>query len=228
MSAFTLILGSKAYSSWSLRPWLLMRQAGLAFDEVVIPLRQADTRARILHYSPAGKVPVLIHHRGMSGGGTAGDLVVWDSLAIAEYVAEIAADARLWPEDRAVRAHARSVCAEMHGGFQDLRRNLFMDLKRRLDQPQRVVAAAADIARVQEIWRTCRQRHGAGGPFLFGHFTVADAMYAPVVTRFATFGVPLEGEAAEYAATIEALPAMRDWYQAAADENRVIDMLGDC
>ncbi|MEA1649355.1 glutathione S-transferase family protein [Nitrospirillum sp. BR 11164] len=220
MSAdLTLILGSKTYSSWSLRPYLALRHAGLAFEEVVIPLRQADSKARMLAHSPAGKVPALIH----STAG--GDVTVWDSLAICEYAAELAPEARLWPQDRAARAHARSISAEMHAGFMDVRRNLFMDLGRTIDRPERLAKAAGDITRIQAIWTDCLDRHG--GPFLFGAFTIADAMYAPVVTRFQTWKVPLTETSQAYAAAIEGLPAMKDWRADAARETVVLDMLLD-
>ncbi|MDZ5646515.1 glutathione S-transferase family protein [Nitrospirillum sp. BR 11828] len=215
----TLILGSKTYSSWSLRPYLALRHAGLAFEEVVIPLRQPDSKARMLAHNPAGKVPALIHRTAD------GPVTVWDSLAICEYAAELAPGAALWPEDRAARAHARSVSAEMHAGFMDLRRNLFMDLARTIDRPERVARAAGDIARVQALWADCLDRYG--GPFLFGAFTIADAMYAPVVTRFQTWRVPLTEKSQAYAAAIEALPAMKDWRAAAATETLVLDMLLD-
>ncbi|MDE1149311.1 MAG: glutathione S-transferase family protein [Azospirillaceae bacterium] len=220
MSAdLTLILGSKTYSSWSLRPYLAIRHAGLAFEEVVIPLRQPDSKARMLEHSPAGKVPSLIHR------AQGGDVTVWDSLAICEYVAELAPDAHLWPQERPVRAHARSVAAEMHSGFMDVRRNLFMDLGRTIDRPERVAKAAGDIARIQAIWADCLGRYG--GPFLFGTFTIADAMYAPVATRFQTWGVALTDTSKAYVAALEALPAMKDWRADAAKETLVLDMLLD-
>ncbi|WP_044558599.1 glutathione S-transferase family protein [Azospirillum sp. B4] len=220
MSAdLTLILGSKTYSSWSLRPYLALRHAGLAFEEVVIPLRQADSKARMLAHSPAGKVPALIHR------ADGGDVTVWDSLAICEYAAELAPDAQLWPRERAARAHARSVSAEMHSGFMDLRRNLFMDLGRTIDRPERLAKAAGDIARIEVLWADCLNRHG--GPFLFGAFTIADAMYAPVVTRFQTWKVPLTEASQAYVTAIEGLPAMKDWRAAAAQETLVLDMLLD-
>ncbi|MEC4594590.1 glutathione S-transferase family protein [Nitrospirillum amazonense] len=225
MSAdLTLILGSKTYSSWSLRPYLALRHAGLAFEEVVIPLRQTDSKARMLAHSPAGKVPALIHRTGPHRAA-GGDITVWDSLAICEYAAELAPDARLWPQDAGARAHARSISAEMHSGFMDVRRNLFMDLGRTIDRPERLAKAAGDITRIQAIWADCLDRHG--GPFLFGAFTIADAMYAPVVTRFQTWKVPLSEASQAYVDAIEALPAMKDWRADAAKETVVLDMLLD-
>ena len=213
MSDLTLILGGKAYSSWSLRPWLALKQTGLPFTELVIPLRQPDTRARILEHSPAGKVPVLRH----------GDLTVWDSLAICEYLAELAPEAGLWPEDPAARAIARAVSAEMHAGFQSLRSSMPMDLKRQAPGEGMTEATAADIARITALWADCRARFGGDGPFLFGRFSIADAMYAPVVTRFDTYAVALGGTARAYADAVLALPAMREWTEAARAEPWTID-----
>lgn len=212
----TLVIGNKAYSSWSLRPWLALRHAGTEFAEVVVPLRQPDTKATLLSHAPNGKAPSLRH----------GDLVVWDSLAICEYVNELFPAAQLWPADPAVRAVARSVAAEMHSGFPDLRKNLFMDVRNSHHRPDRVAAAQSDIDRVLALWADCRTRFGAGGPFLFGDFTIADAMFAPVATRLRTWNVPLDGISAAYVDTIYALPAMQDWLQAAAAEPWVIAFEG--
>ncbi len=215
MDAYRIVIGSKAYSSWSLRPWLALRHVGVPFEEEVIPLRTPETRQRILAHSPAGKVPVLIH----------GKVIVWDSLAICEYLAERHPNAGLWPWDPAARALARSVSAEMHSGFQDLRRNLFMDLKRTIDVPERRAAAAADIARVVAIWRDCRDRFGDDGPFLFGRFSIADCMFAPVCTRFTTWGVEVDADTRAYMDAVFALPAMKDWVEAAKAEPWTVDML---
>ena len=215
MADYTLVIGNKAYSSWSLRPWLALVQTGAPFTEVVVPLRQPDTKATLLSHSPAGKVPVLKH-----GGRT-----IWDSLAVCEYLAERHPEAGLWPADADARAHARCVVAEMHSGFQDLRRNLFMDLKQRHHVPDRVAAAAADIARVQAIWEECRATHGAEGPFLFGGFTIADCFYAPVCTRFDTWGVALSPVARAYADAVLAHPAMVAWRKAALAEPWTIEYL---
>jgi len=204
----TLIIGNKAYSSWSLRPWLALRHAGADFAELVVPLRQPDTKATLLSHAPSGKAPSLRH----------GDLVVWDSLAICEYVNELFPAAQLWPADPSVRAVARSVAAEMHSGFPDLRKNLFMDVRNSHHRPDRVAAAQADIDRVLAIWTDCRTRFGASGPFLFGAFSIADAMFAPVATRLRTWNVPLDPLSAAYVETIYALPAMKDWLRAADAE----------
>lgn len=213
---FTLVIGNKNYSSWSLRPWLAMRHAGIAFQEVLVRLRQPDTKETLLSHGPSGKAPVL-HH---------GDLTVWDSLAICDYIADRFPTAHLWPADPAARAVARSVSAEMHAGFPDLRKNLFMDLRSRYDRPDRVAAAQADIDRVLAIFRDCRARFGQGGSFLFGAFSIADAMFAPVCTRLRTWGVALDPVSAAYVDAIYALPAFRDWLAAAEKEPWTMEFEG--
>jgi len=210
MSDLILVIGNKAYSSWSLRPWLVLKQAGLAFAETVIPLRRSDSAVRIADHSPTGRVPCLVHD----------GLAIWDSLAICEYVAELAPDAELWPADRAARAVARSVSAEMHSGFVPLRSSMPMDLKRDRKGQGMTDATAADIARIEALWADARARFGtpAGGPFLFGTFTIADAMFAPVVTRLETYGVAVSPESRAYMDAVLALPALREWIAAAKDE----------
>jgi glutathione S-transferase len=212
VAALTLVVGNKRYSSWSLRPWLAMRQAGIAFEEVVIPLYRAESKDALLARSPAGKVPVLEH----------GERVVWDSLAIMEYLAETFPAAGLWPEDPAARALARSIAAEMHAGFAALRRGMPMDLREHLPGRGRSDAVDADIERVTAIWRDCRARFGGRGPFLFGAFSAADAMYAPVATRFRTYGVALDPICQAYADAVLALPAFLQWQAAAQQEPWVI------
>ncbi len=204
-----LVIGSKRYSSWSLRPWLALKQAGLAFEETVIALRRPDTKANILEHSPSGKVPLLKD----------GSLLIWDSLAICEYVAELACAVPLWPENRGVRAVARAVSAEMHAGFPALRQHLPMDAGRRHLLPAPPDDAQADIARVAAIWTDCRARFGAGGPFLFGNGSIADAMFAPVVSRFSTYGVALSVQGAAYVETVMALQPMQEWIDAAAGDD---------
>jgi glutathione S-transferase len=213
MSDYVLVIGNKTYSSWSLRPWLAMRVAGIPFREEVIPLDQDDTRARILSHSGAGMVPVLRH----------GALTVWDSLAILEYVAERHPDAGLWPDSEASRAVARSVASEMHAGFAALRRDLPMNTRR--DRPPLDVSpqVQADIERITTLWRDCRAHHRAGGPFLFGRFTIADAMFAPVASRFRSYGVALDEVCAGYVEAVHALPAMVEWCADAAREEWVLD-----
>ncbi len=207
MADRTLVIGDKRYSSWSLRPWLLLKMAGIPFQETLIKLRQPSTQADCLRYSPTAKVPVLID----------GALTIWDTLAIAEYVAETWPEKHLWPADRAARARSRSVVAEMHAGFADMRREMAMDCISVLPKPELSAGAARDVARVQEIWQSCRAE-AAGGPFLFGAFTIADAFYAPVATRFVTYQIPMTGAVQAYADTILSLPAMREWIAAATRE----------
>jgi glutathione S-transferase len=204
----TLVIANKLYSSWSLRPWLLMKQLGLAFDEVLIPLGQPDTRARILAHSPAGKVPVLIDE----------GLAVWDSLAIMEYLADTQPDAPVWPREVAPRAMARSISAEMHSGFQGLRSACPMNLGKRYAFRDRGEAVARDVERVTGLWREARQKFGAGGPFLFGSFSAADAMYAPVVARLDTYSVPVDAVSRAYMEAILGLPSFQDWRAAALRE----------
>lgn len=213
MAAAKLILGNKTYSSWSLRGWLAVRQAGLDVEEVVIPLRQVNTRAEILKYSPAGKVPTLV----------AGDTPVWDSLAIAETLAERFPDKGLWPADAGARQVARSVSAEMHAGFPALRRSLPMDLRNRYPGHKVSPEVQAEIDRICALWRDCRAVFGGGGDFLFGSFCLADAFYAPVVTRFHTYDVKLDETCTAYCAAVTAHPWMQEWAAAAAEEPWVIE-----
>jgi len=203
---YTLVIGTKTWSSWSLRPWLLMRQAEIPFEEIVIPLRQPDTAAQIARHSPSGKVPVLKR--------TDGD-AIWDSLAIAEYLAEHHPDKALWPSEPRARAEARAISAEMHAGFAALRSELPMDCLARLSV-QPTEAALRDIARIRSIWSGARAAYEARGPFLFGAFSIADAMYAPVVSRFVTYGVALAPAEQRYAETIWALPAIVRWLKECA------------
>jgi glutathione S-transferase len=209
MSRYTLVIGNKAYSSWSLRPWLLMKHAGMAFDEVRIPLYQDGHVAKIRGYSAAGKVPILIE----------GGITVWESLAICEYLAERHPDQRLWPDDPGVRAYGRAISTEMHAGFAALRTKMGMNVRRVI--PTAITPeVAADIARVEAIWSESLRRHG--GPFLLGTFSIADAMFAPVATRFKTYSVALSATSQRYADQLLALPAMKEWYAAAAVEPEVL------
>ncbi|AOY91964.1 glutathione S-transferase [Cupriavidus sp. USMAA2-4] len=207
-----LVIGNKNYSSWSLRPWLLLRQAGVDFEEIPVSLFAPGSAEQIARYSPAAKVPVLID----------GSVVVWDSLAISEYVAERLPEKRLWPADPAERAHARAICAEMHAGFANLRSQLPMNATAVLPGRGWNVAVQRDVERVARIWGELRERNAARGPFLFGDFTVADAYYAPVVSRFATYGIHLPDAAKAYADFILALPSMQQWIAGARTEREFV------
>ena len=216
MSEFAFLIGYRHVSSWSLRGWLVMRKTGAPFDEVMIRYRLPDHKARLTAMSPTSKVPLLIHERGDQ------TVKVWDSIAIGEYLAEVFPEKRLWPQDPIARALARSISAEMHTGFRRLRDRLDMDLLGRQrgvrvdDEP-----VADDLKRVQEIWTRCREIYGeeGEGPYLFGHFTIADAMYAPVATRLRTYGVKLDPVAEAYKQAILNDPDMKAWEDAARAED---------
>ncbi|HEV8016018.1 MAG TPA: glutathione S-transferase family protein [Stellaceae bacterium] len=212
MAEFTIYLANKNYSSWSLRGWLMLKQTGAAFDEFVIPLYEPESRPEILRHTPAGKLPTLVH----------GKVTVWESLAIGEYLAELFPAARLWPKDAASRAQARAISHEMHAGFLPLRQHFPMNMRKTFDRAVNP-EAQADIDRITAIWRDCRKTFGAGGDFLFGSFGIADAMYAPVVSRFSTYKVPLDRESEAYAAAVTAWPAYQEWLAAARREPMVID-----
>ena len=205
-----LVVGDKAWSSWSLRPWLAAKVAKVPFREAQVRLRQPDTAEQIARHSPSARVPVLRR----------GSLLIWDSLAICENLAEIAPQACLWPEDANARAVARSVSAEMHSGFNALRKEFPMDFHARIEGHIPSDQAQADISRITTIWCGSRHDFGAHGPFLFGAFTIADAMYAPVATRFRTYGIDLaqfgdDGTAAGYVETLLAMPEMQEWGEGA-------------
>ena len=208
MPKCVLVVGNKNYSSWSLRAWLALRRTGIDFEEIVIPLMRPETREAIRAHSPSGKVPLLKY----------GDDTVWDSLAIAEYLAERFPADGLWPADPTARAVARSAAAEMHAGFMALRRGLPMNLRAHYPAHARAADVDAEVGRVQDIWRTCRRRFGADGPFLFGRFTAADAFYAPVVGRFRTYDVPLDAVCRAYADALWETPDMKEWVAAAIAE----------
>jgi glutathione S-transferase len=214
MPGLSLVVGNKNYSSWSMRPWLAMRHLGLDFEETVIPLDQPETARQIALHSAAGKVPVL-HHMGIT---------VWESLAILEYLDEIYPEKELWPSDREARAMARAVANEMHAGFAPLRNALPMNLRRERRPPRAPLSeeVKANIARIEGLWRNCRRRHGRAGPFLFGRFSSADAMYAPVATRLDTYAVEVADDTRDYMDTILELPAFKDWKQGAARESWTI------
>jgi glutathione S-transferase len=208
MAKLTLVIGNRNYSSWSLRAGLVLAATGAPHETVLVRLSQPDTREQILKHNPAGKVPALLD----------GDFLVWDTLAIAEYLAEKFPAARLWPVDDRARATARSVCAEMHSGFPDLRNNCPCNMRKSAPHVQKTPATLADVARILEIWRLCRSKYGSDGPYLFGRFTIADAFYAPVVSRFRTYAIDADPNGRAYMETIEAHPAYRAWLDEAKKE----------
>jgi glutathione S-transferase len=212
--ALKLIVGNKNYSSWSMRPWIAMTTAGIPFEETVISLDAPDFKAVVAPFSGAGKVPVLID----------GAVRVWESLAILEYLAEKFPAAGLWPADPATRAHARAVANEMHGGFLPLRRHLPMNMWRPVMKRALTPEAAANAQRIDALWSDCRARYGdkSGGAFLYGRFGAADAMYAPVVSRFHTYDVEVGAAARAYMEAVMALPAWQAWYAAALKETWVL------
>lgn len=206
--AFMLYIGNKCFSSWSLRPWIAMKQMGIAFEEKFVRLRTPETAANLARVSPTGLVPVLDHD----------GKIVWETLAILEYLNELFPAGRLWPTDRDARAHARSVATEMHSGFREVRYGWPMNLRRTKAYKPLNAEGELQRERIESIWRGCRERFGKDGPFLFGHFTAADAMYAPVVTRFDTYGGELAPDIRAYCDAVLATPAMVEWYAEAAKE----------
>ena len=210
--ALHLVIGNKNYSSWSFRPWLAMKAAGISFEETVISLEAQDFKARVTALSGAGKVPVLID----------GDIRVWESLAILEYLAEKFPAAGLWPEPADARAYARAIAAEMHAGFLALRRHLPMNVSRPVKPRILDEGSAADIARIEAIWNECRRRFSGSGPFLCGGFGAVDAMYGPVIWRFHTYAVALSAVAQDYMRAVMGLPAWSEWRTAARRESWVL------
>ena len=206
--SLTLIIANKAYSSWSFRPWILMRHFGIAFNEVVIPMAQENTRAEMLRFSPAGKCPALRD----------GDITVWDSLAIIEYLAECHPEKPLWPEPRAARAQARSLAAEMHSGFTGLRGLLPMNMRRAVKRRELSPEASADVVRVEQAFQQARKEFGQAGAFLFGDFSAADAMFAPVVNRLHVYDVVVTAATRAYMDRMMALPAWQEWQAQAQAE----------
>ncbi|MFL9955501.1 glutathione S-transferase family protein [Paraburkholderia nemoris] len=214
-----LLIGDKNYSSWSMRPWLLLKHFGIPFEEVLIHLYESGTKSAILAYAPTGpgKLPCLI---GEDGSAT------WDSLAIAETLAERFPQHALWPRDPASRSHARSISAEMHSGFGELRSNMWMNIRASFPGKNATPGALADIARIDAIWSRCLDTYG--GPFLFGEFSIADAMYAPVVMRFNTWQPVLSEAAAAYVRRVTALPAVKSWIDDALRETHAIPYQDVC
>src|SRR5215510_1274127 len=210
--ALKLIIGNKNYSSWSLRPWIALKVAGITFEEEVISLDAKDFKARVSKVSGTGKVPALVD----------GNVHVWESLAILEYLAEKYPSVPLWPADPAARALARAIASEMHAGFVPLRRHLPMNMWRPVMPRQLTADVESNVRRIEAIWTDCRTRHGAGGAFLFGNFGAADAMYAPVVARFHTYAVEVGAVARAYMDAVMALPAWVEWRTAALKEPWVL------
>jgi len=210
--ALKLIIGNKNYSSWSLRPWIAMKVAGIAFEEEVISLDAKDFKTRVTKVSGTGKVPALID----------GSVQVWESLAILEYLAEKFPQAKLWPTDAKARAHARATASEMHAGFLPLRRDCPMNIWRPVKKRELTPEASANVRRIDAMWTDCRRRFGKGGPFLFGPFTAADAMYAPVVSRFRTYAIDVGPASRAYMDAVMALPAWAEWTSAAVKEAWVL------
>jgi glutathione S-transferase len=209
-----LIIGNKNYSSWSMRPWIAMKAAGIAFKETLFPLYLPGSREQVLKYSPAGKVPVLID----------GDILIWESLAILEYLAEKFPDAKLWPHDPGARANARAIAAEMHAGFGPLRRHCPMNMHRDPKKPFTLIPEVEEnIKRIDEMWNDARTRFGKGGPFLFGTFGAADAMYAPVVSRFASYAIKVSPVSRAYMDAVMALPAWKEWETAGRAETWIME-----
>lgn len=213
MSGLRLIIGNKNYSSWSLRPWLALKMGGFIFDEEVVPLFEAGFTETMEASSPSRKVPVLIQD----------GLTVWESLAICEYLAELKPEACLWPEDMETRARARSIATEMAAGMMGVRNAMPMNVRRRVENFEPDGPARKDIRRILDIWEDCLGRNQADGPFLFGHFTIADAMYAPVVTRFETYGIAVSDRCRAYMKSVLDLPPMQAWVAAAKDEPWIIE-----
>jgi glutathione S-transferase len=210
--ALKLIIGNKNYSSWSMRPWIAMKVGGLAFEETVISLDAAHFKREVGGVSGTGKVPVLID----------GDVSVWESLAILEYLAEKFPAAGLWPADRGARAHARAIASEMHAGFLPLRRHLPMNMWRPVMKRALTPEVETNVRRIEAMWADCRSRFGSGGPFLFGRFGATDAMYAPVVARFHTYAVAVGATTKAYMDAVMALPAWGEWHAAAVREPWVL------
>lgn len=217
MADFTLVIGNRNYSSWSLRGWLMARAAGIEFEEIVVPLDLPDSQPTIRKHSPSGRVPVLLH-RG---------LAVWESLSIAEYLNDLRPEAGLWPASVSARAHARSISAEMHAGFAELREKMPMNIRASMPGKGMTAAVRAEIERIASMWRDCRKRFAGAAPrddgFLFGAFSAADAMYAPVVTRLRTYAVPMDTDTDAYCRAVLAHPAMKAWIDAARNEPWLIE-----
>lgn len=213
MDKFELVIGNKAYSSWSLRPWLALKHTGAPFSETRVPLYVPGYKEQLLRHGPSGKVPVLKH----------GTVTVWDSFAICEYLAELFPKAELWPGDTPARAKARAVSAEMHSGFTAIRNAMPFNCRARDRHVALTPEIHQEVARVQALWAECRDAHGGGGPWLFGRFTIADAMFIPVAIRFVTYSVPMGATAQAYAYAALAHPPVREWIATAQHETEVME-----
>jgi glutathione S-transferase len=212
MSKPLLIVGNKNYSSWSLRPFMALAMADIPFDEKLIRFGEPRFGRAVRKISKAGQVPILVHN----------GVTIWETLAILEYLAETWPDRNLWPKNKAARAMARSVCAEMHSGFRHLRSACPMNLRRPISPVPLNEGILKDVTRIEDLWRQCRNAHGKGGPFLFGKFGIADAMFAPVVTRFDTFAIKVSDDTQHYMNAVLATPAFHDWKSAALKEKWVV------
>ncbi|PXX93826.1 glutathione S-transferase [Marinobacter vulgaris] len=210
-----LIIGNKNYSSWSLRPWLLLRELDIPFSEVKIPLYAEGSKEELLQYSPSGKVPAFCHE----------SVTVWDSLAICEFVVDLYPEKNCWPLQLKDKAYARSISNEMHSGFFAIRNSLPMNCRKKMVFKNISESLKSDIDRVCEIWRICREKHPESGPFLFGDFSIADAMYAPIVLRFNSYGIPVGDTENDYMNTILSLSSLKEWVAEGIAEK---EFLADC
>jgi glutathione S-transferase len=213
MSQFTLVIGNKNYSSWSMRPWLVLKHFNIPFKEMYIPLYQDGTKEALWKWSPSGLVPAL----------RSGDFAVWDSLAICEYLQELFPEHAMWPQDANARAVARSISAEMHSGFAALRRSMPMNCRLTFPGKGMNDESAADIERITNLWRECRETYGTGGQMLFGEFTIADAMFAPIALRLRTYAVQLDEVCEAYVTALLSLPEVEEWIADAQAEEEVIE-----
>ena len=213
---YTLVIGNKTYSSWSLRPWLVMSFFKIPFEEIIIPLDLPDTKENIQKYSKAGQVPVLVDNGGDDR------IIVWESLAIIDYMADIYPEIAIWPKDKDKRAHARSMAAEMHGGFLPIRKACPMNLSKKFQQKDRGEDVAKDVARITQLINEARSKFGDNGEFLYGEFSATDAMYAPVVTRLNTYSIAVDDVTRKYMDVIQAMPEFNQWRDAAMDEPWVL------